>query len=45
MVDVNGNIVLTQAASEAPPALVSSPAVSVSLTPVSTPPVQSRANT
>ena len=40
MVDVNGNIVLTQAASEVQPALVPSPAVSVSLAPVTAPPVQ-----
>ena len=45
MVDVNGNVVLTQAASEAPPALVLSPAVSVRLAPVSTLPVQARAST
>ena len=45
MVNANGNVVLTQAASEAPPALVSSPAVSVSLAPVAAPPVQVQANT
>ena len=45
MVDNKGNFVLTQAALKAPPALVSSPAVSVSLTPVAAPPVQAQANT
>ena len=45
MVDVNGNIVLTQAALEASPALVLSPAISVSLALVSGLPVKARANT
>ena len=45
MVNVNGNVVLTQATSEALPALVSSPAVSVSLAPVATLPVQAQAST
>ena len=45
MVDVNGNVVLTKAASEASPALVPSPAVNVSLAPVAAPPVQAQANT
>ena len=45
MVNVNGNVVLTQAASEAPSALVSSPAISVSLAPVAGTPVQAQANT
>ena len=40
MVDANGSVVLTQAASEVQPALVPLPAVSVSLAPVTTPPVQ-----
>ena len=44
MVDVNGNIVLTQAALEASPALVLSPAISVSITHFATPPVQAQAN-
>ena len=45
MVNANGNVVLTQAASEAPPTLLSSPAVSVSLALVAIPPVQAQANT
>ena len=45
MVNVNKNVVLTQDASEALPALGSSPAFSVSLAPVATLPVQAQANT
>ena len=45
MVAVNGNVVFTQAASEAPFAHVSPPAASVSLAPISAPTVQARANT
>ena len=45
MVNVNGNVVLTQATLEAPPALVSSPAISVSLALVAALPVQAQAST
>ena len=45
MVDVNGNAVLTQAALEVQPALVPLPAVSVSIAPITAPPVQVQVDT
>ena len=45
MVDADGNVLFTQAAPEALPDVVLSPAVSIGLAPVAAPPVQTQSKT